>query len=157
MDSRWLLLRASLLPGAVAGLLALALAVAFFDEPLGEFSGPAFWPGDEGWLRVANNVPAFLVGGLLLGIVVAWSYGVAERPLLSRLGLGPVGGAVAVAFLLWGLFQALSVAGSLLYPERLHLNAGEIARSAVVWGALALLLGWVLRRTSAASRAAAPG
>lgn len=153
-QTRWSLLRASLLPGAAAGLLALVLAVAFFDEPLGEFSGPHIWAGDAGWLRVANNVPVFIIGGLVLGILIAWSYSLAEGPLVARLGLGPVAGALLVAFLIWGLFQALSVAGSLLYPERLHLNPGEILRSVVVWGVLAFLLGRMFRRSSA--RRAAP-
>lgn len=157
METRWTLLRASLLPGAVAGLLALVLAVAFFDAPLSEFSGPHLWPGDAGWLRVANNVPVFIIGGLVLGILVAWSYGLAERPLVARLGLGPAAGALLVAFLLWGLFQVLSVAGSVLYAERLHLNAGEIARSVVVWGVLAFLLGRMLQRASTAPRVVAPG
>lgn len=157
METRWTLLRASLFPGAAAGLLALALAVAFFDEPLAEFSGPHFWPGDAGWLRVANNAPVFIVGGLVLGVLIAWSYGLAERPLIARFGLGPVRGAIVVAFLLWGLFQVLSVAGSILYSERLHLNAGEIARSVVVWGVLAFLLGRMLQRATTAPRVVAPG
>lgn len=156
METRWTLLRASILPGAAAGLLALALAVANFDEPLGEFSGPRFVGGDAGWLRVANNVPVFIIGGLLLGILVAWTYGVAEGSLASRFRLGPVGGALTVAFLLWGLFQALSVAGALLYPERLHLNTGEIARSAVVWGVLALLFGRMVEQAPVRPRTPAP-